>query len=295
MNILLTGGTGYLGSHLLPRLVAEPEYRTVLLVRKSSQFGRIRACLPSVECLQVEDQRFEELIARREIDVIVHCATNYGRSDVPRPNTVEANLLLPLRLLDAAQRSKRRVTFVNTDTMLDKSISAYSRSKKQFREWLEVYSDELICANVELEHFFGPGDDPTKFVSFVVQALLRNAPSIPLTEGLQERDFVYIEDVVSAFLLILRFAARSSKGYYGFEIGRGAPVRIRNFVELAKKLCHNTVTRLDFGALPYRANEVMRASANTEKIRGLGWRPAFDVESGLRKMIEEERAWQQSI
>jgi nucleoside-diphosphate-sugar epimerase len=181
MNILVTGATGYLGSRLLTKLLQDPNHQLILLVRRQSRLSRIQHLLPRVRTLPLETCDFPQAVAANAIDAVVHCATNYGRKEMPRPDIVEANLLLPLRILDGVLRSGRKVVFVNTDTMLDRNVSTYSLSKKQFCDWLSAYSDEIACVNVVLEHFFGPGDDPTKFVSYVVQELLRGAPRIALT------------------------------------------------------------------------------------------------------------------
>lgn len=295
MNVLLTGATGYLGSRLLAALAKEGGHTLAALVRPTSNRASIEAIArraPDVKPIEVLECTSAALYARLaagEFDLILHSATNYGRRDLARTEIVEANLVLPLRLLDAALRCGRRIAFINTDTMLDKRVSAYSLSKKQFREWLQAYADEIVGINVALEHFFGAGDDPTKFVSHVVRALLRQEPRLALTPGEQERDFIYIDDVVAAFLYITRFAASAARGFYDFELGRGEPVTVRAFVELAKGVCGNTVTQLDFGAEPYRPHEVMRIAARTEALGALGWRPALTLEEGLRRMIAEEQ------
>jgi nucleoside-diphosphate-sugar epimerase len=287
VNVLLTGASGYLGSRVAAALAGA--HRVVALVRRTSSLARLAPVLPRLELHHAEDGGYEELLRARGIDVVLHCATNYGRGDVPRPDVVEANLVLPLALLEAAMRSGRRVAFVNTDTMLDKDVSDYTLSKKQFREWLRVVSDELVAVNVPIEHFFGPGDDPTKFVTSVLRSLLAGEPRIALTPGDQERDFIYVDDVVSALLAILRFAHGARPGFHEFELGRGEPMKIRAFVELAKALSGNETTVLDFGARPYRRNEVMRIAADTGRLRALGWEPRHDPASGLRLTIEGER------
>ncbi len=288
MNVLITGATGFLGSHILRELVKGQPSEVTALVRNHAHCERIADLQDKITCVNAGQTDFAQLIESRQIDTIIHCATNYGRSAASRPDIVDANLVLPLRLLDAAARVPHGVSFINTDTMLDKNVSAYSMSKKQFRDWLQAYADTGVCINVALEHFFGPGDDPTKFTTSVVRALLRNDARIELTEGYQMRDFVYIDDVVSAFLCIARFARDSAGGFYEFEIGRGEPITIRNFVALCRNICQNSTTELAFGALPYRSNEVMHVEANTTKIRELGWVPRFDVEQGLRRMVERE-------
>ena len=124
----------------------------------------------------------------------------------------------------------------------------------------------------------------------VVRSLLANESRLALTGGEQQRDFIYIDDAIAALLCVTRFAESAPVGFYELEVGRGEPTRLRDFVELAKRLCPSAQTVLDFGALPYRTNEVMSIAASTEKLRALGWRPCVSLEEGLRRMIAEEKA-----
>lgn len=227
---------------------------------------------------------FEE----NRIDVIVHCATNYGRQAVPPTEIVEANLILPLALLQLAEQHGARV-FINTDTILDKRVNHYSLSKHQFLEWLPMFAMRLVCANVALEHFYGPFDDPSKFVSYVVQRLLADEPQLDLTPGEQRRDFVYIDDVVGAFASILNVSLASAPGLYRYEVGTGSSINIADFVRLAKQLAGNERTHLNFGALPYREREVMESRADVRSLLALGWSPHVPLRDGLARTITLER------
>jgi nucleoside-diphosphate-sugar epimerase len=109
-------------------------------------------------------------------------------------------------------------------------------SKKHFLDWLKSYSDGIGCFNVALEHFYGPGDDPTKFVTYLVHSLLRGESALDLTEGLQKRDFIYIDDVIDAFISIINYSFSVGSGFYEYEVGSGAPIEIREFVSLLKKI-----------------------------------------------------------
>ncbi len=287
MNILLTGATGFLGSNLLTRLV-EDGHKVTLLVRKTSSLQRITHLIDRITIHTIGDIPFRELFYSGKIEVIIHCATNYGRGGVEPPELVDANLILPLQLLQAGFDSGVHC-FINTDTILDKSVSDYALSKSQFREWLGTYAQKMVCVNIALEHFYGSHDDPTKFVSFIVRQLLNNVDCINLTMGEQRRDFIYIDDIVSAFLLIIDNSTSSKTGYFDYEIGTGVTITIREFVELAKHIVLNTQTQLNFGALPYRENEAMEIAVNTAAIRDLGWIPATSLTNGLSKMVEQER------
>lgn len=244
--------------------------------------------MPKVRCLNADQLSVRQIFRIDAYDTILHCATDYGRKSVPRADVIEANLMLPLRLLETGLDRGLRA-FVNTDTMLDKSVSDYTLSKRQFREWLQSFSGRVAGINLVLEHFFGPGDDATKFVTHVIQSLLRNEPSMQLTEGLQKRDFIYVDDVVRAVLCVLGSINLEPAGYTEYPVGSGTSVAVRDLVCMAKLISGNTATTLEFGAIPYRPNEPMDVSVDVSRLRTLGWRPHTDLREGLRRTIEMER------
>jgi len=283
MNILLTGATGFLGSHVLSMLV-KCGYEVYVLARRSSNTRRIEHILSQVEMIIIEDILIPDIFSLYSIDMIIHCATSYGRQRVDPAELLEANLIFPLRLLQAGSNAGVK-SFINTDTILDKGVSHYSLSKNQFREWLSLYAHEMICLNVALEHFYGPTDDPTKFVSFLVNNLVKNIDHIDLTKGEQKRDFIFIDDVVEAFNYIISSCWSLPNGYFHYEIGTEQNISIKEFAELVKKLTGGSRTDLRFGAVPYREHEVMEAHVDTAAIRKLGWAPKTLLEEGLLKTI----------
>lgn len=289
-SILLTGGTGYLGSNLLRHLVRGGHHVT-LLKRSFSNCTRIAEYVPFVKSYDLNVTSLEQIFGENQFDCVLHCATNYGRREESAGNIIAANLLLPLQLLELSVSHKVK-TFINTDTLLDKRVSAYSLSKRQFVSWLEHFSTGLSCINVALEHFYGPFDDDSKFASHIVHSLIKNVETIDLTLGEQKRDFVYIDDVVAAFIKIIEFSASASKGFHSFEVGSGTLIRIRDFAELARTISGNTKTVLNFGALPYRTNEVMVSKVDISSLAALGWQAQVSVREGLIRTFAAERELQ---
>ena len=147
----------------------------------------------------------------------------------------------------------------------------------------------MICVNVALEHFYGPYDDNTKFVSYIIDNILNNAKKIDLTEGDQERDFIYIDDVVDAFITIMKNIEKCREGFQRYEIGTGQSMKLKNFVKLVKSIVQDNDTVLNFGAIPYRENEVMSSKADITEIGKLKWKPQYTLEEGLLRTISMEK------
>lgn len=275
-----------MGSNLLRKFLSEG-FNVVILARETSDFSRIKENLDKIRVLYVESCDYEKIFKDFRVDAVVHCATNYGRKMESPLSILEANLTLPLKLLQVGKSNGLRC-FINTDTILDKRIDFYSLSKSQFKDWLKLYSDKLMCVSVSLEHFYGPNDDDSKFVTWVIQSLIRGIPQIDLTLGYQKRDFIYVDDVSNAFAAILRNAISKGGGFQSYEVGAGDPVSIRDFIGLIKRITKNTRTRLNFGAIPYRENEIMEYKTDITGVKSLGWYPKVSLREGLSKTVEFE-------
>ena len=128
---------------------------------------------------------FEE---NSDIDTVLHLATCYGRQNEKDLEIFESNTSFPLKLLEIAIFNKIK-SFINTDTSLPRTLNAYTMSKKQFVEWGEMYAQhgKLCFVNIILEHFYGPGDDKTKFISWVVESCLKNITELKLTLDIIEK------------------------------------------------------------------------------------------------------------
>jgi len=224
-----------------------------------------------------------------KIDVIIHTATCYGRNAESVSEIFFANTEFPLRLLDAGSRAGVGL-FLNTDTILDKYLNLYALSKNQLLQWGRFFAKQrsIGFANIRLEHFYGPDDEPTKFSAHVIHTCMNNVAELKLTKGEQKRDFIYIDDVVSAYMLLLDKMRNINSDFVEFDLGSGQPVSIRAFVETVHRLT-GSQTHLAFDAIPYREGEIMHSEADISGLTALGWQCHYDIEAGLKKVIAQER------
>lgn len=291
IKVLLTGATGFLGSNILKRL-CNVNYDVIILRRSFSKLDNIEEIEGGFRAYNIDEISIESIFEKeKNIDIIIHCATNYGRNQEMPSTVLKSNLIFPMEILEIAARKGSKI-FINTDTSLSKLdkvqgyMENYILSKKQFLEWGKLYAEnkKLLFVNLVLEHIYGPGDDSSKFISYLIKSFKNEAESINLTAGEQYRDFIYIEDAVDAYLTVITKINEIS-GFIEFEVGTGNEINIRELVELIKELMDSN-TMLNFGAIKYRENEVMTSKADISSLLNLGWEPKFDLKMGLRKYIK---------
>lgn len=290
MRILLTGPGGFLGS-ALARHWARCGHTLTLLVRPTSALDRLDGLLPAVRVLRAATpDEVAAAVRENEPDAIVHTACSYGRKGETPLDMLGTNLILGAALLqavlDRTARDDGPITFLNTGTVLAPNVSLYAMSKTQFSAWGAALASQsprqLRFIDLRLQQMYGPGDDRSKFTTHVIEACRRDEPRLALTPGEQRRDFIHVDDVVRAYDHILErrsdFAASDA-----IDVGSGDIITIRGFVELVKKVT-GASTVLDFGAVPYRANEAMLCVADTSRLCDLGWHAQVQLADGLARM-----------
>ena len=284
MTVLLTGATGFLGSHLLKTLVSKG-YKVVVLKRSTSDMWRLKGFENTFISYDIDQVPLRKAFEEQYIDTIIHTACVYGRKGESMQQILETNLMFGIELLNTG-------TFFNTGTLLYKYLNYYALSKKQFEEWLQLASDKIQVVNLKLEHMFGEQDGNEKFTTWILNELKEEKPTIPLTAGLQKRDFIYIDDVVSAYLTCLEQAPQL-KVFNDIEVGTGVLTPVKTFVTLIKstleKLKGSPIeTQLNFGALPYREGEIMEPQVDNSVLCSLGWQPKRSLEENIEQFVKNE-------
>ncbi|MFA6171559.1 MAG: NAD(P)-dependent oxidoreductase [Patescibacteria group bacterium] len=288
-TILLTGGTGFLGSQIL-KLLAKKGQRVIVLKRKNSDLSRVRGVVKKNRIIYVDLKpgfsNAGAIFRKYKIDYVIHAATCYGRKGEPESKVIEANLTLPLLLLGTGITSGVK-GFINADTFTRDKKWIYARTKEELvsRAKKMVKGKKIKFINLKIEHMYGPGDSAHKFIPWVIGELKRNAPAISFTKGRQKRDLVCVEDASRAFFkAIENFSALAN--FQEFEIGTGQSRSIRKLVLMIKKMTGNNTSRLNWGALPYKEGEAMDSRARVSRNKKLKWRAEYDLKNGLKKTLE---------
>jgi len=283
-TILITGINGFLGSNLALKL--KPDYNIVGLANSLNNLYRLPENPFKVYSSEVDKK---VIFQENEIYAVIHAATVYRRNDDPIDRVIKTNVLLPAELYNLANKYGTKL-FLNTDSFFNnpkfdyKYLVDYTLSKKQAIEWLRVMQDRCHVINMKIYHMYGKNDAPDKFIPKLLSDIRNNTPIINLTPGEQRRDFVYVEDIVSAYKIVLQKSDALKPGFIEFQLGTGTSSSIKELA-LSMREVTNSRTELKFGVLPYRENEIMNSVSDNRDLIELGWEPKFDLKNGLMDLL----------
>ena len=296
---LVTGGAGFIGSHLVEELVADGCRVTVLDNLATGHRHNIDGLGDRIDFVEgdIRDARLVDRVIKG-CEVVFHQAAvvSVTQSVQDPSHSCEVNDLGTVRVLDAARRNGvRRVVMASssavygddprlpkTEDMAPRPLSPYAVQKLTGEFYASVFKDLYGLETVCLRYFnvFGPRQDPSSPYSgvisiFMTQATAGQAPTI-YGDGGQSRDFIFVKDVVRANLL----AATDASAAGGvFNVGTGAFIRIRDLWALIGELAG---VKIDPVFAPPRAGDIRESVSDIGKIRGaLGFSPQVALRQGL--------------
>jgi nucleoside-diphosphate-sugar epimerase len=302
-SVLVTGGCGFIGSHLTRRLVAEGADVHALTSEVSSVFPRrlldLRGSITLHEGNLMDRSAMDAVVRAAHPAYIFHLGayTHVGKSWQRVDETIQANIQGTVNLLQAlAETGYER--FVNTGTSeiygdidvpfredaIVNPISPYSVSKYAAERFCRLFQRAYGWPIVLLRPFnaFGPAQSPDRVIPEVIVRALRKE-ELGMTQGTQTREFNYVEDLAEGFLL-----AATTPGVEGeiFNIGGGEEISMRDVATTILDMMGNPI-RPAFGALPERPTEIMRMFCDSTKARDrLGWSPKHGLREGLERTIQ---------
>ncbi|MCA2655372.1 NAD(P)-dependent oxidoreductase [Microcystis sp. M061S2] len=297
MKVLITGASGFVGSHVARLLVAEG-CEVYALVRESSNRWRIRDILPSMYLRQSDLVAFENVntyLQEIKPELCIHLAWyavpgKYLNSQ-ENLDSIQASINL---LSQLAELGCKRFVGIGTcfeydlslgylsESSLTKPITLYAATKVALSTILQQFAQitEMEIAWIRLFYQYGPMEDEQRLIPSVISSLLRDEV-VKTTKGEQIRDFLHIEDVASAI-----WAVAKSNVSGVVNVGSGQPVTVGQIaLELGNLLGKPDLIHL--GALPYRPNDPMFICANNELLRKkTDWTPKYNLTTGLKNTIE---------
>ncbi len=292
-TILITGATGFVGSHLVECLLKK-EYRVIILKRTFSDTTRINHLLDKIEHYDINKCSLDDVFSNNNIDCIIHLATDYGRENNVK-NVIASNIVYPLSIIETACKYNVKA-FINTDTFINTGdlkydyLKSYVLSKRQLNEWLGFFSNKMKMFNMKLQHVFGERDSDTKFIPWIIKEICKNKKEIKLTKGEHKRDFIYVKDVAKAYCCVLdniniQTASNNINVGTGIKISlKELVIKIKNIIK--KNFNKDIDTFLNFGGLDYRENEFMDVESNIKELQKLGMIFDYNIDSGIYETVK---------
>ena len=290
MNILLTGATGFLGSNVAHSCIKEG-HAVYGIIRENSDVSRLTDILDDARLKLVHTAETAALFDSCPIDIIIHTATSYGRNGETPEETAAANIAFPLDLLKLGM-DRGLKAFINSDTFMelgpeDQKDRTYIATKKEFilraREALGANSGTRFI-NMKIEQMYGPKDNPTKFIPFLIKEFLSGKDRIPLNPGLQTRDYIYVSDIAEAYLQAID-RLEDLGSFEEFGMGTGRKNTLQELAAAIKSAAASGSVP-GFGDVPYHPREVMSSVANTQNNVKIGWRARTSLEKGMQTTVQ---------
>jgi UDP-glucose 4-epimerase len=299
MRVLLTGAGGFVGSHVLRRLLRDGKHAVAVLLRSGRSYPRIEALENRVEVIRGDLSRCEGLVTsvqRFGPDVIVHGA--WAATAAENRNSLEhaehvTHTINTIRLAQASGATH----FIGLGSQAEYGAAADRNRTQEAGRPTTLYGTSKLCAGLLAERVcgafgmrfvwlrlfsaYGPGEDPTWLIpNLCARLFARERPAT--TAGEQVYDYLFIDDVAEA---VCQVAMKPEAAGF-FDLGSGCGHSVREVIERVRDLIDPSLP-LSLGQIPYGANQIMRMEANVERLQAItGWRPQTDLDSGLRRTVD---------
>ena len=298
MKVLITGGAGFIGSHLAEELVRQ-NYRVIVLDNLSSgnikNLKLIKKKIKFIKCDISKQKNLSKLL--KKVDYVIHLAglIEVVKSFENPKKYYKVNVMGTLNLLRALSKVKvKKFIYAASASCYgnSKKISISEKSEIQIlspyaltkwlaemmvMQWAKIYN--LSTISLRFFNVYGPrakdSGSYNSVVNIFIKQKLRKKPFTIVGNGKQTRSFVYVSDVVDAIIK----AAKSKISGEIFNIGATKSIQIK---EIAKLLGGKKTY------IPKRPGELMHSSANIKKVEKLlKWRPKVKFKNGLKKMLQK--------
>jgi CDP-3, 6-dideoxy-D-glycero-L-glycero-4-hexulose-4-reductase len=288
---VVTGATGYIGSHLVKKLLQE-DWEVIIIAQPHFGYENLKDVLNQLTIVEYTGN-IEELIRffkSANPTVVFHLASAVLTHLKPTqiPVLLQSNVQFGTEMLEAMRESNCRL-FVNTGTYWQNyasdsynPVDLYAASKEAFEKIIHYYVDahNYRVVNLRLYDVYGADDKRPKLLN-----LLRDRAgtdhTLSISKGEQLLNMIHVNDVAAAYLSAYHYLienATSKNEIFGVYDGNFKS--LRTIIELFESILETTFP-IDWGGRPYKAREVMQPSTNYLPLPG--WKPQYTLEEGLRE------------
>ncbi len=313
MNILVTGGAGFIGSAVTKKLV-ERRDRVVILDNFNDYYDpqlkrdRIALFLKGVDFKvyegDIRDAKLvEKIFEKEEIEKVVHLAAMAGvRNSLEDPiRYADINVNGTLVLLEAARKhavknfvyassssvygKNEKQPFSESDSV-DMPISPYAASKKADELFAHVWSHVYGLPTTGLRFFtvYGPWGRPDMALGIFTKNIFEEKPIEVNNYGKMTRNFTYVDDIVSGILVALD----ANLSYEIINIGGDTEDTLLEFIEEIEK---NAGKKAEKKMMPLPLGDVVSTVADISKLRALGWAPSTRIDVGIKNFVDWYREY----
>lgn len=292
MKAVVTGATGFLGTHLVEELISQG-YEVIAVGRDISKMPEEWRKDNRIECVEYS----VEILSKMQADVFFHLAwsgtAGNDRADVSM-QLDNVKLACEAVTVAKAMGCKR---FVHAGSLMSYEVVNSFSNEKFIPGKARVYSiaklsaeymsktiaiaEQIEYVNVIISNVYGVGERSARFINSTVKKILSNE-TIPLTAGTQQYDFIYVTDAVKAFILV----AEKGQNLANYYIGNSKQIPLREFVERMYKVLDSS-SELQFGVVPMEAIVLDYNELDTGRLeRELGFVPQVSFEEGIKRLSD---------
>ncbi|CEG11083.1 UDP-glucose 4-epimerase [groundwater metagenome] len=295
MKILITGGTGFIGSALVRRLVAEGHDEVYVLDKDISNIFRLESVKDKINLIEgdiLNPKSYVDQITHIKPDVVYHLAwyaepgkylTSIENLEHLKSGVEFIKFLFELgvkKIIVAGTCFEYNTSYgYLSESTPEKPEHLYSACKLALKKIAEqvsyLYEIPLIWARIF--YLYGPYEHPNRLVPYVINSLINNKKVELRSHGLQVRDYLHVDDVAQGLTLLLKEEKTST-----YNIGSGNPVRINDLVNNMGELLDKKEL-ISFAPETMPLNEPIFICADNTKLKKLGFKPEYDIKDYVLK------------
>ena len=314
MNILITGGAGFIGSTLADKLLEKNnkivvidnfnDYYSPKLKEKNIKHNLDNKNYKLYRGDICDKNLLSKIFEENQIDVVVHIAASAGvRPSIENPlSYVKNNIEGTVNIVEVMKRKNvQRIVFASSssiygnckeeifseDLKVSEPISPYAASKSACEQFLYTYSKLFDIQVVALRFFtvFGPRQRPDLAIRKFIDLITENKPIPVYGDGTTIRDYTYVDDIVDGIISAINY---NDTPYEIINLGGGAPVSLNQMIETIEKVLNKKAT---IEHLPMQLGDVNKTAADITKAKKLlNYNPKTSFKEGVIKFIEWEKS-----